>query len=156
MGFVRRKEAFTTAASDYFSVLSSIDVRLRRQITALEEAHIIPAEAVTENSQNFSALSPTNAGIGPGNPGPAKGANTRKGIVTGGGLGALDVGWLNSRNGNVGKEMEAELWEEAQRLVEQLEAQRGTGHSMFQHRKQEESRTPIHQQSIANESMDES
>lgn len=39
----------------------------------------------------------------------------------GGGLGALDVGWLNSRNDNVGKEMEAELWGKAKKFVTNLE-----------------------------------
>lgn len=33
----------------------------------------------------------------------------------------MDIGWLNSRNDNVGKEKEAELWEEALRIVQRLE-----------------------------------
>lgn len=36
-------------------------------------------------------------------------------------MGVLDVGWLNSRNDSVGKEMEAELWRELEGLVERME-----------------------------------
>ena len=43
---------------------------------------------------------------------------TEKNIIsTAGGLGNLDVGWLNGRNDNVGKDMEAELWAKAQEFV---------------------------------------
>ena len=55
------------------------------------------------------------------NMGTPRQGTIRKGAITGGGLGSLDVGWLNSRNDNVGKEMEAELWEDAQLLVESAE-----------------------------------
>lgn len=106
----RQKESFTAAASQYFTLLSSIDARLRRQISALEEAEIIPAEVTTRESQS-SLLVP--------------GTNTD--AITGGGLGSLDVGWLNSRNDHVGKEKEAELWEEAQKMVEKLEKDRADG-----------------------------
>ena len=41
----------------------------------------------------------------------------------GGGLGNLDVGWLNSRNDKVGKEMELALWASARGLVETMEIQ---------------------------------
>ena len=38
-----------------------------------------------------------------------------------GGMGNLDIGWLNSRNGLVEKEMEAELWAQAEDLVRSAE-----------------------------------
>ena len=38
-----------------------------------------------------------------------------------GGVGNLDIGWLNSRNGLVEKEMEAELWADAEKLVRRME-----------------------------------
>ena len=154
--FAERKESFSTAASEYFNVLASIDVRLRRQITALEEARIIPAEAVTEGTQSTLTSPPTNALTGLGNQSPAKQGNMRKGAVTGGGLGTLDVGWLNSRNDNVGKEMEAELWEESQRFIERFEAQLNTGQSRAQPGNEEESRESFQPSSIANDKMDES
>ena len=52
----------------------------------------------------------------------SKQTTATKGAITGGGLGGLDIGWLNSRNDNVGKAKEAELWEEAQRAVQKFEA----------------------------------
>ena len=89
----QRKEVFTSAASDYFSLLSSVDVNLRRQIYALEEANIIPGESQqTEGGSN----------------------------IVGGSMGNLDVGRLNSRTDKVGKEKEAELWAKAQEIAESL------------------------------------
>lgn len=123
----QQKEDFTTAASQYFVLLSSVDVRLRRQIYALEEAEIIPAEAATKEQ-------PTNLTVPPGSGAHANVPNTlatkqavaSKSASTGGGLGALDVGWLNSRNDNVGKEMEAELWEKAKNFVKILEDEKNS------------------------------
>ncbi|KAL8721090.1 MAG: hypothetical protein Q9225_002162 [Loekoesia sp. 1 TL-2023] len=104
----QRKQDFTASSSQYFSLLSSIDVRLRRQIAALEEAEIIPSEMTAKESQASTDISNSVAKISP----PSK--NT----ITNGGLGTLDVGWLNSRNDNIGTMMEAELWEKAQKLVQ--------------------------------------
>ena len=121
----QQKENFTAAASQYFSLLSSVDVRLRRQIYALEEAEIIPAEAASKEQQTSSAAPPGSAAHATvPNPPPAKQATAGKSASTGGGLGALDVGWLNSRNDKVGKEMEAELWGKARDFVLSLEDER--------------------------------
>ncbi|KAL9104214.1 MAG: hypothetical protein Q9163_000814 [Psora crenata] len=120
--FQERRESFTAAASQYFNLLSSIDVRLRRQINSLEEAGIIPAELMMREQQGNLGGPVVMPGTGSTfNPAATKQSGPRKGAITGGGLGNLDVGWLNSRNDHVGKEMEAELWEQAQRLVEKLE-----------------------------------
>jgi len=119
------REAFSNATSQYFSLLSSIDVRLRRQIYALKEAEILPAEAASREGRATLAVNPQFAAMA--SVPNAKQLGGNKGAVTGGGLGNLDVGWLNSRNDNVGKDMEAELWEEAQRFVERLEEAKATG-----------------------------
>lgn len=106
------KESFTVAASSYFALLSSLDVRLRRQIYALQEAEILPADGSSiESHTTATVLSnvPASGGAGPNMPLPKTNAGG-KGRVTGGGLGSMDVGWLNSRNDHVGKAMEAELW----------------------------------------------
>lgn len=114
-----RKENFTVATSRYFALLSSIDVGLRRQINALEELEIIPAESMSKEAQpaqTSSAISNAVTGL------PViKQVSNSKASVTGGGLGSLDVGWLNSRNDKVGKEKEASLWEDAAAFVEQAE-----------------------------------
>ncbi|KAI9850672.1 MAG: hypothetical protein M1830_006973 [Pleopsidium flavum] len=115
------KAAFTSAASQYFSLLSSIDVRLRRQIYALEEADIIFAEASTKESQTSSALPAAFVALGGGNTvPPSSQVSLEKSSTAASGTGNLDVGWLNSRNDAVGKEMEAELWAKARDFVDTL------------------------------------
>ncbi|KAL8733798.1 MAG: hypothetical protein Q9181_003446 [Wetmoreana brouardii] len=114
----QRKENFAAASGQYFSLLSSIDVRLRRQISALEAAEIIPSETTAKESQ----ISPQTSGKATHTsnsllPQPAV---SSKDTITNGGLGNLDVSWLNCRNNKVEKEMEAELWEEALELVHKI------------------------------------
>ncbi|CEL06197.1 hypothetical protein ASPCAL07304 [Aspergillus calidoustus] len=92
------KARFKEATSQYFALLSSIDVRLRRQVYALEEASILAPDS-----------------------------SSRGGDLAGAGAGAsnvsnpLDVSWLNSRKDTVGKEKEAELWAAAREFVQQME-----------------------------------
>ena len=43
--------------------------------------------------------------------------SSKKAVEATGALGELDIGWLNSRNDKVGKEMEAELWGKAAELL---------------------------------------
>ena len=115
-----QKDVFQTATSQYFTLLSSVDVNIRRQIYALEEADILPAEAISKELPTSLAVSPA-AQINPPNASSSRIGGKTGGLITGGGLGNLDVGWLNSRNDNVGKEMNAELWEEAQSFISKLE-----------------------------------
>lgn len=118
----QQKQNFRQAASQYFSLLSAVDVRLRRQIYALEEAEIIPAEAPPKEQANSLSVPSAFAAFGNGPASSmAKQMAPSKSVGSGGGLGSLDVGWLNSRNDDVGKEMEAELWAEAQQFIETLE-----------------------------------
>lgn len=127
----QRKNTFTTATAQYFSLLSSIDVRLRRQIYALEEAELISTEAPAKDSHLNSSVSAAFALFGGGQSStPALPTAAEKSTSsTTGGLGSLDVGWLNSRNDNVGKNMEAELWMKAQEFVSSLpiDESRGPG-----------------------------
>ncbi|EXJ93543.1 hypothetical protein A1O1_01935 [Capronia coronata CBS 617.96] len=93
------RSAFTAAAEAYFSNLSSIEVRLRRQVYALEEAELIR----------------------PGNE-----RDTRRGRTLGGdselprvGGGPLDPSWLNARaTDKVGASMRQELLAQARDFVE--------------------------------------
>ncbi|KAL8656485.1 MAG: hypothetical protein Q9210_000200 [Variospora velana] len=104
----QRKSKFSAASSEYFGTLSSIDVRLRRHIIALENAGILPSEMSAAELQSIqtdvksSQLSTA----------------SNKTTITNGGLGNLDIGWLNSRNDHAEKTMEADLWGEAQKLVQ--------------------------------------
>ena len=121
----QQKENFTAATAKYFSLLSSIDVRLRRQIYALEEAEIIPAETTSKDSQ----MDQNDPSAAPGFDGSQNMLSTKQTGATkqaskGTGQSNLDIGWLNARNDKVGKEMEAELWAEAKNFVQTLEEQK--------------------------------
>ena len=118
----QQKSSFTAATSQYFSLLSSIDVRLRRQVYALEEAEIIPADVASKESKGGSNLPAALAALGALSSNVTFSQSSREKTVAGGsGLGKLDVGWLNSQNDKVGKEMEAELWAQAKELVQEFE-----------------------------------
>ncbi|KAL8901952.1 MAG: hypothetical protein Q9192_000253 [Flavoplaca navasiana] len=114
-GIEERQQRFSTASSRYFSLLSSIDVRLRRHISALEDAGILPSETIATETQSSRELSTTNTSMSHNLP-LRPGASARD-AITNGGIGNLDVGWLNSRNNNVGRAMEANLWKEAHELI---------------------------------------
>ena len=85
---------------------------------ALEEANIIAAEIHTLSSSAPSRQQQPNGGTGRGAPATASLAEPER--ITNGGLGNLDVGWLNSRGNKVGVEKEAELMKEARELAEQV------------------------------------
>lgn len=87
------KKRFKEATAQYFALLSSIDVRLRRQVYALEEAGVLTPDSASRS-----------------NDGPGAGG--------GGTATSLDVSWLNSRKDTVGKDKEAELWDAAREFVE--------------------------------------
>ncbi|RDW70800.1 mediator of RNA polymerase II transcription subunit 11 [Aspergillus mulundensis] len=89
------KARFKEATSQYFALLSSIDVRLRRQVYALEEASILAPDLSSRAGDTGSG-----AAAGTSNP--------------------LDVSWLNSRKDTVGKEKEAELWAAARQFVQRI------------------------------------
>ncbi|KAL1971729.1 hypothetical protein VTN31DRAFT_1817 [Thermomyces dupontii] len=109
-----RKAAFKQATAQYFALLSSIDVRLRRQVYALEEAGIVAPE---------NAPAP---GAGGGSGGGAVGTSFRSDVSSGaaattsagggaGGAGSssfnpLEISWLNTRKDTVERDKEAELW----------------------------------------------
>ena len=117
-----RKMSFSSAASSYFQTLSAIDVNLRREVNALEAANIIPGEADSKGSQRRPEIPPAVATTGGLDPQTFRQSGVRRNPITGGGLGSLDVGWLNSRNDNVGKDYEAGIWEDTLRYVEDFSA----------------------------------
>jgi len=99
------------------STLQTLDVNLRRQILGLEEADILPADKAKKDKQinSFEKTVPT--------------AET---TIADGGMGKLDIGWLNSMSGRVERDMEAELWEKAKTFLEGLEKGKsnGNGHQV--------------------------
>ena len=110
-----REEAFTDHTKAYYTTLQAIVARLRRQAYALEEAGLIAAEAPTlsSGSQQKPAL--------PNGRGPSAAAPVQDPPrLTNGGLGNLDVGWLNSRGNKVAAEKESELVQDAKKLLEDV------------------------------------
>ncbi|KAL2415360.1 hypothetical protein ABEF91_005093 [Exophiala dermatitidis] len=93
------RSAFTAAAETYFSTLSSVEVRLRRQVYALEEANLIR---------------------------PGTDRDARRGRALGGdsglnkaGGGPLDPSWLNARaTDKVGLKKKQELLAQARDFIE--------------------------------------
>lgn len=112
-----RKTAFKTATTQYFALLSSIDVRLRRQVYALEEASIIQPESAVKGNENVASS-----------------------VTASGSINSLDVSWLNSRKDTVGKDKEAEIWAEASKFVKKLEGDE-TGQTNEQGTSQEKMQT---------------
>lgn len=93
-----RKEAYSTHTQTYFTLVRQIQDNLMREIGALEEAGVIPAKAEkVEQAQREGA---------------------HGGDIKNGGLGELDVGWLNARTRDVGVGKAGELVAEARRRLE--------------------------------------
>lgn len=108
------------ASNSYLQTLQSVDVRLKRQIYGLEEADIIPADKASSKIKGDSQDSQASAASGKTGPGGAS-------AHVNGGIGKLDIGWLNSRSGRVGRDMEAELWAEAKGFLEKVLAEQTDG-----------------------------
>ncbi|KAG6039551.1 hypothetical protein E4U41_002443 [Claviceps citrina] len=98
-------EAFKSATDSFLTTLHSIDVRMKRQIMALEEAGIV-------NLANQPRQGPS---------GGTKTSLRPNGLGT---VGGLDVGWLNSRSTRVEREMEGELWQEVKGFLQKEQAGR--------------------------------
>ncbi|KAK3720553.1 hypothetical protein LTR37_003602 [Vermiconidia calcicola] len=111
-----RKEAFEEHTKAYYNGLQAIVARLRRQAYALEEAGIIAAEAPALSSGAQQRQAGPGAGTQRGQPLAAPAQDAER--ITNGGLGNLDVGWLNSRGNKVGAEKENDLVQEAKKLLE--------------------------------------
>jgi len=117
-----KREDFQNTSNEYLKTLQSVDVRLRRQVYGLEEAGIIPAEKAKPKSKEGPEL------VG----GMSMGGKDKEEVSVGeGGMGKLDIGWLNSRSGRVGRDMEAELWDRARGFLEGIEGANGkqNGHA---------------------------
>ncbi|GAB7361315.1 hypothetical protein MBLNU230_g1372t1 [Neophaeotheca triangularis] len=113
-----RKEALETHTTAFYTGLQSLTTALRRHAYALEEAGIITAEA-----PSLSMVAAATKSQGPARPGAPAAMESER--ITNGGLGNLDIGWLNSRGNKVGAEKEAELIEEARALAEKVLEEQG-------------------------------
>ena len=111
--------SFEIHSDEYFKAVQGISARLKRQAYALEEAGIIAADPTIADSQQPSqARATTGTRLAPAV------TQAKAEPTTNGGLGSLDIGWLNSRRDDVGKRKEAELWAEARPRAEKLESKK--------------------------------
>jgi hypothetical protein len=104
-----QKEALHTATDSFLDILHSVDVKMKRQIMALDEAGIVNLAPVPKQEPGSTGTKPSLKPNGMGN------------------VGSLDVGWLNSRGSKVEREMEAELWTKAKEFLEKEEDAMQTG-----------------------------
>lgn len=100
-----QKDDFHAATNSFLDTLHSVDVRMKRQIMALEEAGIV---SLTQ--------APTSKDVAAGGANAPKPASLKPNGM--GAVGSLDVGWLNSRGNRVERDMEAELWGRTRELLE--------------------------------------
>jgi hypothetical protein len=105
---------YESAMNSMLKTLHTVDVHMKRQIMALEEAKIIKLASTADAKITVDTdAKPL-----------AKTSLEPNGL---GAIGGLDVGWLNSRNSRVERDMEAELWGRARELLERIAAQGNGG-----------------------------
>ncbi|ETN44648.1 uncharacterized protein HMPREF1541_10318 [Cyphellophora europaea CBS 101466] len=105
--FEAQQDKFARAADAYFSALSFIEVRLKRQVYALEEAGLIQ-----EGQDKDAKRAKTNEG----------------GFDPANGGGPLDPSWLNARaDDSVEFKMERELLDQAKSFLETKRNERDAG-----------------------------
>ena len=111
-----RREEFESATNAYLQFAHTVDVGFNRQIYGLEEAGITPPDikktTAAEDQNRNKAL------------GAAGAAPTS---LAEGAMGKFDIGWLNSRSGQVERDMEAELWHKARVFLEKEKENRKIG-----------------------------
>ncbi|KAI0442164.1 mediator complex, subunit Med11 [Xylaria telfairii] len=102
-------QQFKESMDEFVKTLRVVNVGIKRQIWGLEEAGII--------SLNKKELNIREEG------GEVQASNARNGLLEpdgSGKIGGLDVGWLNSRSNKVERDMEADLWQEAEDILQRL------------------------------------
>ncbi|KAF2096838.1 hypothetical protein NA57DRAFT_58724 [Rhizodiscina lignyota] len=110
-----RKAAFTTNATAYFKLFSRIQSALQTESEALQDEGLIPAKAADARPVVIEKGDPS--------------TNKADDVITAGGLGNLDIGWLNSRGDEVGRRKEEEVWKEAREMLEGIKERKGNTHN---------------------------
>ncbi|KAM0558259.1 hypothetical protein ACHAPJ_004948 [Fusarium lateritium] len=94
-----QKDAFRSTTDSFLTTLHTVDVNMKRQIFALEEAGIINLAPPQRKESN----------------GPILASQKPNGV---GAVGNIGAGWLNSRATRVERDMEAELWNKAKDILQ--------------------------------------
>ncbi|KAI1099811.1 mediator complex, subunit Med11 [Jackrogersella minutella] len=106
----RQSQVFQDSMNNFLQTLRTVNVGMKRQIWGLEEEHIISLD--NKESQAIRDEGGEVQGAGHRND-PLKPDGDGK-------IGGLDVGWLNSRSDKVERDMEADLWNEADTFLRRL------------------------------------
>ncbi|KAK1717303.1 mediator complex protein-domain-containing protein [Colletotrichum lupini] len=123
-------QTFKTSMDALLSTLHTVDVHMKRQILALEEASIIKLRNDADPKTRQPVMNEDAKIV-------ARPSLEPNGVGT---IGNLDVGWLNSRNNKVERDMEAELWAKMRELLERYHAKEvaeGAGGGIKDERMQE-------------------
>lgn len=119
-------------SNNYLKTLQSVDVRLRRQIYGLEEAKIVPVTLTKiQKKATHGFIKNMDDGLSEQEKKKKREEEEAEEEARAqlhlheGGMGKLDVGWLNSRSGKVASDMEAELWAKSRAFLEGLEGTAG-------------------------------
>lgn len=107
-----QKKLFKSSMDSLLSTLHTVDVHMKRQIMGLEEAGVIKLR--NDASKERQVVMNEDAKI------VARPSLEPNGVGT---IGNLDVGWLNSRNNKVERDMEAELWAKMRAFLEKYHAE---------------------------------
>ncbi|KAI1138365.1 mediator complex, subunit Med11 [Hypoxylon sp. FL0543] len=102
-------QVFKDSTNEFLRTLRTVNVGMKRQIWGLEEAYIISSD---KEAQSIRDEGGEGQGVGRRNA-PLKPDGAGK-------IGGLDVGWLNSRSDKVERDMEADLWNEAESFLRRL------------------------------------
>ncbi|KAI1736705.1 mediator complex, subunit Med11 [Xylaria scruposa] len=103
------RQQFKGHMDEFMRTFRAVNVGIKRQIWGLEEAGIISLGKKELNIREEG--------------GEVHASNVRKGLLEpdgNGKIGGLDVGWLNSRDNKVERDMEADLWQEAEDILQRL------------------------------------
>jgi hypothetical protein len=109
-----QKDAFRSATDSFLTILHAVDVKMKRQIFALEEASIVNL-APPKRQENNGPIMASQKANGAGALGNTFVASQKPNGV--GAVGNIGAGWLNSRGTRVERDMEAELWDKAKEFL---------------------------------------
>ncbi|KAF5658256.1 mediator complex [Fusarium heterosporum] len=104
-----QKETFRSATDSFLTTLHTVDVMMKRQIFALEEAGIIDLAPPKRQETEGPILVAQ----------PVLPSQRPNGV---GAVGNIGAGWLNSRGTRVERDMESELWDKAKGLLKKEKA----------------------------------
>ncbi|KXJ92916.1 mediator complex, subunit Med11 [Microdochium bolleyi] len=97
-----RTRLFQDSMDDFIRTLRVVNTGMKRQIYGLEEANIVTLRKDDAEAQPATTTESRHAPLEPDGDGK---------------IGGLDPGWLNSRSNKVERDMESELWDQAESLL---------------------------------------